>query len=79
MAELERTRKRGYALTEAELEPGLGSVAAPVLGPDGTVLGAMNISVPLARVSVAELKRRMAPALVDTVREMSRGLGGEPG
>jgi IclR family pca regulon transcriptional regulator len=78
MKRLERVRTQGFALTEAELEPGLCSVAAPVIGPGATVVGAVNISVPLARVTSALLKREMAPKLTDATRRMSAALGGGP-
>jgi IclR family pca regulon transcriptional regulator len=35
LEELDRTRRRGYALTDEELAPGLRSVAAPIRDRDG--------------------------------------------
>lgn len=49
-AELERVRERGFAITRGELEEGLDGVAAPVLGADGHVLGALGVSGPAFRV-----------------------------
>lgn len=75
LAEVNLVRQRGFALTEDELEVGLRSIAAPVLAAGGTALGAINISVPAARVSGNELTEVMAPALVRTAKELSLELG----
>ena len=77
MAELERIRTRGFAYTEAELELGLHSVAAPVRGAGGVVLGAINVSVPAARVTGAELRKEMAPPLLRVADAFSVDLGWE--
>lgn len=42
--ELERIRERGYALNDEEKLRGLRAVGAPVIGQDGTPLGAISIS-----------------------------------
>lgn len=42
--ELERVRKKGYALDERELEEHMECVGAPVFGPDGRVMGAISVS-----------------------------------
>lgn len=45
-----RTRKRGWAITDGELEVGLSGVAVPVQGPRGDVVAALGISGPTARL-----------------------------
>lgn len=45
-----RTRKRGWAMTDGELEVGLTGVAVPVHGPRGDVVAALGISGPTARL-----------------------------
>jgi len=79
--ELAAIRQRGYSYTEAELEQGLQSAAAAVRGVGGAVVGAINISVPGARVSGAELEREMVPALIEVAAAFSADLGwtGEDG
>ena len=47
---LATTRGRGFAITLDELEIGLSGVAAPVHGPEGTVVAAIGISGPTARL-----------------------------
>jgi IclR family transcriptional regulator, acetate operon repressor len=49
-ADLERARKRGFAVTRDELEVGLAGVAAPVFGPDHDVVAAVGVSGPTARL-----------------------------
>lgn len=75
MRELGTVRKRGYAYTEAELEAGLESAAAAVRGVGGAVVGAINISVPGARVSGVQLRREMVPALLAAAADFSADLG----
>ena len=41
-----RTRKRGWAVTDDELEVGLTGIAVPVHGPRGDVVAALGISGP---------------------------------
>jgi IclR family transcriptional regulator, acetate operon repressor len=70
-ADLAEVRRRGYAVTNEELEPGLVAVAAPVYragapagGPgrsaprDGTVVAALSVSGPATRLSA-----RRVPAI----------------
>lgn len=45
-----RTRKRGWALTDGELEVGLIGVAVPVQGPRGDVVAALGVSGPTTRL-----------------------------
>jgi DNA-binding IclR family transcriptional regulator len=49
--ELRQVVKDGYAVTRDELEPGLSAVAAPVRGRDGTVIAALGLSGPSARLA----------------------------
>ncbi len=48
--DLATTRGRGFAITLDELEIGLSGVAAPVHGPEGTVVATIGISGPTARL-----------------------------
>lgn len=47
--ELDSIREQGYAINDQELTSGLRSVAAPIIGPDNRVRGAISISAPLER------------------------------
>lgn len=56
-AELATVRRRGWAQSAEEREPGVASVSAPVTGPAGKVVAALSISGPIER-----LGRRPGPA-----------------
>jgi IclR family transcriptional regulator, acetate operon repressor len=48
--ELDVVRERGWAVADSELEPGLVAVAAPVRGGDGSVVAALSVTGPSARI-----------------------------
>ena len=48
---LGQVRRRGWAATAAEREPGVASVSAPVRGPGGRVLAAVSVSGPIERLT----------------------------
>lgn len=60
---LETVREQGYAMVDEELELGLRSIAVPLIQKSGKVSVALNISAQAARVSQAEMKDRLLPAL----------------
>ncbi|HUO20638.1 MAG TPA: IclR family transcriptional regulator C-terminal domain-containing protein [Steroidobacteraceae bacterium] len=66
-------RDAGYAWTDQECYRGDLSIAAPVLGADGQALAAVNISAPTSRWTLAEMRARLAPLLLQTVRAASVG------
>ncbi len=55
-------RRRGWAHSVAEREPGVASLSAPVRDPAGSVLGAVSVSGPVER-----LGRRPSPDVVGAV------------
>jgi IclR family pca regulon transcriptional regulator len=74
-AELVRVRQLGYAVNDEEWVLGLRSTAAPILDQDGTVIGAINISVPTAEISRKLLESQFSPAVRTAAREISVALG----
>ncbi|SPM30624.1 IclR family transcriptional regulator [Mycobacterium terramassiliense] len=72
--ELETTRKRGYAVNDQGTTMEHRSVGAPLLASSGHPIGAVNVSVSAQRISMAELKRRIAPEVVQTAADISRVL-----
>jgi IclR family pca regulon transcriptional regulator len=64
LQELERTRQRGWALTDQEMEEGLRSIAVPVRAGDGTVVAAINVSAHSSRASADDLRRDVLPLLL---------------
>ncbi|CEA08475.1 putative HTH-type transcriptional regulator RhmR [Arthrobacter saudimassiliensis] len=68
-------RRRGWAQSLGEREPGVASVSAPVRGPSGRVIAAVSISGPIERLSRqpgrihAEVVVRAAAQLTDALRK----------
>jgi IclR family pca regulon transcriptional regulator len=71
---LAEVRKRGWALVDQELEIGLRSIAAPITGRAGKTIAALNISTAAPRVSLAELRNRFLPQLLETAELISTSL-----
>jgi IclR family pca regulon transcriptional regulator len=67
-------REQGWVLNDQELEIGLRSIAAPITGPDGSTIAALNLVASAARVSNDELRRDFLPALLETTNEVSTSL-----
>jgi IclR family pca regulon transcriptional regulator len=78
VAELEKVREQGYAINDEELVAGLRSVAAPIRDAKGEIVAAINVSVPVARVSRRVLEEELAPEVMDTAHEISLALGAKP-
>lgn len=77
--QLDEVRARGYATTREELEEGLNAVAAPVRGPDGSVVATVSVSGPSYRLE-PERMADVGEITIDAAGEISRRLGylGEP-
>lgn len=68
--ELLRTRQRGHAMVDQELELGLRTVAVPLRNFRGDVVAAMNVSVHAARMSMDELVEQCLPALLHAQEQL---------
>ena len=68
----EATRRRGWAQSVEEREPGVASVSAPVMV-DGEVIAAVSVSGPLPRTT-RQPGRRYAEAVVEAARAIERAL-----
>jgi DNA-binding IclR family transcriptional regulator len=68
-AELAAVRKRGWASSVAEREPGVASVSAPVLA-DGQLLAALCVSGPASRIGQAP-GRRLAPLIIEAAADLA--------
>ncbi|MBP3035884.1 IclR family transcriptional regulator [Arthrobacter sp. zg-ZUI100] len=68
-------RRRGWAQSLGEREPGVASVSAPVRGPSGRVIAAVSISGPIERLTRqpgrihAEVVTRAAASLTEALRK----------
>jgi DNA-binding IclR family transcriptional regulator len=73
---LAQVRRRGWAATAAEREPGVASVSAPVRGPGGRVLAAVSVSGPIERLTRSP-GRMHAAAVVGAGDKISKLLRAE--
>lgn len=67
---LSAVRRRGWAQSIAEREPGVASISAPVRGPNGHVIAAVSISGPIERMG-AQPARRHAAAVVTAANRLT--------
>lgn len=72
--QLSAIRHRGYATSLGERQAGAGSVAAPVFGIDGDVVGAISVCGPVSRFD-PRTRERYAPLVRAAAEEASRALG----
>jgi IclR family acetate operon transcriptional repressor len=71
---LEAIHVSGYAYTHSERQPGAASVAAPVFGFDGAVVGALSVCGPVVRVDEGA-SNSFAPLVRAAADQVSRALG----
>jgi DNA-binding IclR family transcriptional regulator len=72
--DLQLVRQRGYAVADSELEPGLVAVAAPVYGSSATVIAAISVSGPSARLT-RERILEVGQLLIDETTQIGIQLG----
>lgn len=83
MKVLEDTRQRGWAKTNEEYVKGVVGCAVPILSPDRDLIACLGVSVPVARVSFAELDRFIPPLqkaaalLSETILQVEEDDGGD--
>lgn len=68
--ELARTRERGYSLANEEHEPGIRTVAVPVLNDRHRAVAAVCITAPAFRASLEDLTQHV-PMLQEAAREIA--------
>ncbi|SNT55106.1 DNA-binding transcriptional regulator, IclR family [Asanoa hainanensis] len=71
---LAEIRETGVAGSDGERQEGAGSVASPVFGIDGTVIGAISVCGPAHRVD-ADARERYGPLVREAADRISRALG----
>jgi DNA-binding IclR family transcriptional regulator len=76
--EIEKTRRRGYAVDDEELEEGLRCIAVPLLDAQRQPVAAVSISGPSFRVTAQKLPA-IANQLLQCVRGISVDMGFVPG
>jgi DNA-binding IclR family transcriptional regulator len=72
--EIEKTRRRGYAVDDEELEEGLRCIAVPVLDSQRLPVAAVSVSGPSFRVTAQKLPS-IANQLLQCVRGISADMG----
>ncbi|MPZ60124.1 MAG: helix-turn-helix domain-containing protein [Propionibacteriales bacterium] len=72
-AALSGIRRRGWAQSVGEREPGVASVSAPVRSPSGKVIAAVSVSGPIERLS-RQPGRMHAPAVMAAGERLSESL-----
>ena len=78
LAEIEKTRRRGYAVDDEEFEEGLRCIAVPVLDAQRLPVAAVSVSGPSFRVTAQKLPS-IANHLLQCVRGISVDMGFVPG
>lgn len=74
--DLEKSRKRGYALDLEEFESGVCCIGAPCLNSRGEVVGSFSISMPTVRADW-ERMQEITTKVVNLARQISSSLGYE--
>ena len=74
LAELGRSRARGWAVDVGGTFPGWRSVAAPVYSPSGLAFGAVSIAAPVGELPGGQVSR-VARAVQDAALDISRAFG----
>ena len=72
--EIARTRERGYGYVSEELEDGVGALSVPIRDRLGRLLGVLNLSWPVFRVSQTDIDRFVS-LLIVAGHDLSRVFG----
>ena len=72
---LAEVRERGYAVEDQEATVGDAGIAAPILGRDGVVAGAIGVVGAADRLLVPATRQELARAVQEAARAISRDLG----
>jgi DNA-binding IclR family transcriptional regulator len=73
-AELEQTLAQGYATSDEDITPGIGSLGAPIFDHSGSIRAAISIGG-LRQVLLEEMREEAIRMLVDGAGEISAALG----
>jgi len=74
--ELDAVRRRGWAISAAEVVPGARSVAAPILDFTGGVCASLNVTGPVERFT-EQVAVSLAPTVVEIAAGITHLLGGD--
>lgn len=68
---IEGVRRRGWAISDQEVEVGIRSVAAPIRDATGNVIASLTASTTTPRATLADLRKRLLPRVVESARRLS--------
>lgn len=68
---LGKVRSQGHCLVDGEFEPGLLSVAVPILSPAGEVIAAINVGAPSSRANPEHMLNVFLPVLKEAADAIS--------
>lgn len=74
LADLKRTRHRGYSINNEELVQGLIAIAAPLMPATGQVVGAITFDFSTAQYSLNMIKRDYAKVVVKLGEDISKNI-----
>jgi IclR family pca regulon transcriptional regulator len=75
LVEIQAVRKRGYAISDEELELGMRALAVPVAGAGNEIVAAISVSAASARVRAADLRNHFLPVLQSCSKALSEAIG----
>jgi len=68
---LRQVRAQGYAVSDGENAYGLRTVAAPVLGPNGTPLAGVSLTIDAGRMPLDEFVASAKPEVMHVAKELT--------
>lgn len=74
MARIDECRRIGYATNAEELFLGDMGIGAPIVNAKGEALGAVHVSPPTSRWTMAEARRKLAPMVIECARAISNAV-----
>lgn len=74
LARVQSCRQFGFAVNEEELFLGDMGLAAPIVDRQGMAVGAVHVSPPASRWTMAEAQRKLAPLVIECARAISLSL-----
>jgi len=74
-ADLERTRRRGFGVTDQEMIDGLRAVASPIFDHHGTPIAGLSVALPVQACSLDELMSGVGPRVAAAGKIVSTHLG----
>lgn len=75
--EIAAVREQGWSIVDQELEPGLRSLAAPVIDPSGHAVAAINVSTQTASYDLERLTGTILPEVLNTAALISADLAAQ--